>query len=160
MIRSLCILVAALSLSGCGLTLCHQDADCRFDEVCQVLAGAPIGQCVEDASIGCILPRPPDLCAQVTCAGNLGCDPEDGTCRATCGGFLGLTCAADEFCDFGNGYCGGDDSLGFCRARPTSCPPTSACIMADGCDGQQYCSECEARAAGTDVAQFSRYGTK
>jgi len=70
---------------------------------------------------------------------------------AVCGGLKGLPCAADEWCDYPNDDCGGDDDTGVCRPRPTSCPtppPVSTC----GCDGHAYASACDAEQAGVDVS--------
>jgi hypothetical protein len=69
-----------------------------------------------------------------------------------CGGIAGLLCAADEYCDYGDDRCGGDDGLGECKPRPLGCPdsfmPTCAC------DGQVYGNPCDANAAGQDVSNL------
>jgi hypothetical protein len=71
---------------------------------------------------------------------------------AICGGIAGLTCADDEYCDFAEDECGGDDSTGLCTPRPQGCPdnvdPTCAC------NGQIYSNSCEAYAAGQDVSNL------
>ncbi|MDQ3033083.1 MAG: hypothetical protein M3Y87_11745 [Myxococcota bacterium] len=77
------------------------------------------------------------------------CDEDAGAPR-TCGGFAGLTCAPDEFCDFFEPHsCGAADESGVCQSRPTICPPVihEAC----GCDGVTYTSACDAHSAGIDV---------
>lgn len=73
-----------------------------------------------------------------------------GTSR-TCGGFLGLVCSRSEYCDFPEGErCGFADGGGVCRPRPEVC--TDEFDPVCGCDGEAYGNECEAHAAGTDVA--------
>ncbi len=69
-------------------------------------------------------------------------DPEHN-----CGGIAGLECANDEWCDMAG--CGFDDSLGTCRKKPEGC--FTACPQVCGCDGQVYCSECDANQAGVGV---------
>ena len=69
----------------------------------------------------------------------------------SCGGIAGITCGADEYCDWGKipSTCGGDDSTGTCTKRPTICPPVDGIFC--GCDGKTYESPCAAGAAGTGV---------
>ncbi len=69
-----------------------------------------------------------------------------------CGGLAGIQCAEDQFCDYPNdSFCGGDDSQGICRARPTECPEPQADEAVCGCDFGTYGSECEANLVGMDV---------
>jgi hypothetical protein len=78
-----------------------------------------------------------------------------GTDPCTCGmlvcegcGLEGGACADGEWCDHEElGFCGGPGS---CQPRPTDCPPVDAPVC--GCDGVSYPNECEAHAAGTDIA--------
>lgn len=67
-----------------------------------------------------------------------------------CGGFGGLTCAADEFCNYFDNYCGGNDGSGVCEKRPMGCPKNLDPVCA--CDGMIYDNACAANAAGVDVA--------
>lgn len=113
----------------------------------------------------------PGPCGSTTCVSGeqccLGCTPEDGICvpadsmcpvfdcppSAVCGGLGGAPCGPGEICDYPDGsYCGGDDSTGVCIPQPTSCPEP-ACRPVCGCDGNTYCSACEAHVAGTDVQE-------
>jgi hypothetical protein len=73
-----------------------------------------------------------------------------GGSPAACGGFAGIQCAADEFCDFPDNSCGSADASGYCQKRPMACDAsyTPTC----GCDGQIYGSACTANGAGHDVA--------
>jgi hypothetical protein len=69
---------------------------------------------------------------------------------APCGGFAGAECEDDEYCDWTDDDCGGDDDQGICRPRPTDCqadqgPP--AC----SCSGDNFPSACEAAQQGFDV---------
>src|SRR5690242_19808129 len=84
----------------------------------------------------------PTPCGPTTCAvGRVCCNASCGICTApgegcidldcadagpapqVCGGFGGLPCAPTEYCDYPAGSaCGGDDSTGLCRPRPTACP--------------------------------------
>ena len=76
----------------------------------------------------------------------------DGVCeQATlCGGFLGQTCDADEYCEFPEGQmCDFADGSGICKPRPEACFGLFDPVC--GCDGQTYGNECEAKAAGTDI---------
>lgn len=70
--------------------------------------------------------------------------------NTVCGGKMGKPCQADEFCDFeGTVPCGQADGTGICTQRPDFCPKD--CPGVCGCDGQTYCNECLAHAAGMDV---------
>ncbi len=68
-----------------------------------------------------------------------------------CGGFAGLTCHANEFCDYTQAaQCGAGDQLGTCKALPQVCPHLVNPVC--GCDGRTYNNSCEANRAGTSVA--------
>ncbi|MEZ4460974.1 MAG: Kazal-type serine protease inhibitor domain-containing protein [bacterium] len=74
----------------------------------------------------------------------------DGVCvnpPAPCGGRMGLTCQADEFCFYSpDNQCGLADQFGECRPLPTACNDIDAPVC--GCDGQDYPNECAAALAG------------
>lgn len=79
------------------------------------------------------------------------------TVGQVCGGLGGdgisFTCAAGEFCDYPDDYCGAADGPGVCKLRPTSCPDgCTAESPVCACDGQTYCSTCEANKAGVDLS--------
>src|SRR5262245_61348643 len=69
---------------------------------------------------------------------------------ATCGGFAGTQCAADEYCDYPRKDCGIADGAGTCKPRPEVCPDISSPACA--CNGKIYASECDAAAAGFDLS--------
>ncbi|MCB9597876.1 MAG: Kazal domain-containing protein [Sandaracinaceae bacterium] len=78
------------------------------------------------------------------------CAPPPPT-RTSCGGFAGLTCAPDEWCDYDADVpaCGAADHLGTCRPRPEACIEIYAPVC--GCDGSSYANDCFAHAAGVDT---------
>lgn len=67
---------------------------------------------------------------------------------ASCGGFAGLPCSDEEYCDFTDPQCGVADGAGTCQARPTVCPEIYAPVQ--GSDGRVYSNACEAHAHGVD----------
>jgi hypothetical protein len=75
-----------------------------------------------------------------------------GGLGATCGGIAGLQCAADEYCDFPDDQCGGNDGSGVCTKRPAACPDIADPTC--GCDGQIYGNGCDAQAAGADASNL------
>jgi hypothetical protein len=130
------------------------------------------GRCPAPGASGVCNPKPsacPDIWAPVCgCDGKTYSNDSDahgagmtinytGECSSTppsgkmCGGITGATCDATEYCDWGTipNYCGGDDSTGICKKRPTTCVPADGIFC--GCDGKTYESPCAANAAGAGV---------
>lgn len=73
------------------------------------------------------------------------CEPE----RTSCGGFAGLACEDNSYCDYEADQCGGADGVGLCRPRPTACDDVLDPVC--GCDGRSYGNACLAAQAGFDV---------
>jgi Kazal-type serine protease inhibitor domain len=68
-----------------------------------------------------------------------------------CGGFAGLQCNDDQWCDYPEAVaCGIADHFGVCRPRPEVCIKIYQPVC--GCDGKTHGNACEAAAAGVDVA--------
>jgi Kazal-type serine protease inhibitor-like protein len=86
--------------------------------------------------------------AGVSVASDAECAPAQA---ATCGGLLGLSCGADEFCNFApEAICGAADQTGTCTPIPQAC--TREFNPVCGCDDRTYSNGCEANAAGVSVA--------
>src|SRR5262249_3439749 len=68
-----------------------------------------------------------------------------------CGGEAGDQCPPDQYCDFQEKFCGGNDTGGTCQPRPVGCDTTD-CPGVCACDGKLYCNLCAANAAGFDIA--------
>lgn len=80
-----------------------------------------------------------------------------GECGTACGGIAEIGCPIpEEFCDFNSpgtsSACGGDDSMGTCRMRPSGCVAEGAGVC--GCNGTNYASACDANQAGVSVANY------
>lgn len=71
---------------------------------------------------------------------------------SVCGGFSGMLCADDEYCDYPNDVCGAADGQGVCRPRPEGCDLNYAPVCA--CDGMVYGNDCGANGAGFDVSDL------
>ena len=105
----------------------HGVGNCWCDDLC-----VEYGDCCSDADTVCGIEVP---------------EPA-GT---PCGGFLGDTCDADEYCAYEAGqYCGAADASSTCEPRQEFCPAIYMPVC--GCDGQTYGNSCDAAVAGTGVS--------
>ena len=139
--------------------------NCWCDELCTA-----IGDCCDDYEAECTEPScdPSLMCGQaITCVdgqwypttcGPANCDAPMGPCEPEppepeyCGGFAGLSCAADQYCHYELGdHCGFADATGICQDKPGVCAEVYSPVC--GCDGKNYSNECDANAAGTSVKQ-------
>jgi hypothetical protein len=83
-------------------------------------------------------------------AGSGGNAGSAGSGAKLCGGFVGDTCAANEWCNFPDTLCGAADGTGLCELRPGDCDLD--CPGVCGCDGNSHCNACIASGRGVDVA--------
>ncbi len=67
-----------------------------------------------------------------------------------CGGPLDNVCAVGEFCQFPTGLCDSSSISGVCTETGGSC--ITVWIPVCGCDGNTYGNDCEAAAAGVNIA--------
>lgn len=74
-------------------------------------------------------------------APDAGTEPDAGA--RSCGGLLGVPCAAGEFCNYPiDAMCGAADQPGICTAIPELCPANFDPVC--GCDDKTYGNACEA----------------
>ena len=77
--------------------------------------------------------------------------------QGICGGSLGETCSAGEYCYFApEAQCGAADQTGTCEPKPEVCVEQYEPVC--GCDGQTYSSVCYAAMAGVSVARTGECG--
>jgi hypothetical protein len=71
-----------------------------------------------------------------------------------CGGFLGISCGAREFCEKPAGTCFLPDFGGRCVRVPTLCPKLFRPVC--GCNGRTYANDCERMVARVDKLHDGR----
>ena len=94
-----------------------------------------------------------DGCNTCTCMNGMwGCTTAACPGQRGCGGWLGNTCTASEYCAYEEGqHCGAADASAVCLPRPMGCDAVYDPVC--GCNGQTYGNACEAAMAGTGVLQ-------
>lgn len=135
------------SVDGCNTCKCSQGG-----WICTNLYCPPPPVCTDGTSTN-------DGCNTCTCMnGQWACTaracppppPVDAGVSVGCGGWLGDTCTATEYCAYEPGqYCGGADASSVCKPRPQACDTLYDPVC--GCDQKDYGNACEAAMAGTGV---------
>jgi predicted secreted protein len=75
----------------------------------------------------------------------------DGASAKKCGGLIGATCGAGQYCEFTAAQaCGMADQQGTCQTPGQFCPEVFSPVC--GCDGKDYGNSCFANVGGTSVA--------
>jgi hypothetical protein len=158
--RTALVLIAVFALSACGGRPLAAGADGAVEPTLQPDAGAtpfvPDARCISPAG----LCHSSQECADdQVCSGCFSdpCSPTNA-CLGTCAPLPKTACSANAECPTG-AYCEHDGlcvvtggKAGSCKKLPV-CPDTgAACFGVCGCDGNTYCSPCEAHAAGVSVA--------
>jgi hypothetical protein len=99
-----------------------------------------------------------DGCNQCFCSegGAVACT--ERACLAICGGLLGASCPAGQYCSFPpEAQCGAGDQTGVCAFQPEVC--TFQYDPVCGCDGTTYGNACSAASAGVSVVSDGECST-
>ena len=149
---------------------------CLKGELCDHSQSKTCGEADEPGLCKSLPVDPCPLCKVSTlcgCDGNLYCTSCDaelagtsaapsnsycGTVGKTCGGKIGIQCAAGEYCSFTKqALCGFADATGVCEKKQVKCDTSCDLIAHCGCDGQNYCNTCALSANGVSEAPDQSY---
>jgi hypothetical protein len=82
-----------------------------------------------------------------------------GTGGAFCGGFAGIQCSGDQYCNFDpSTKCGSGDQGGICADKPQICPDIEQPVC--GCDDKTYPNSCYAARAGVSILHDGECATQ
>lgn len=147
----LCAAVMAYARSPETGACCEYGSPCAAPESWEIFYTE--AECSQSCTEGETVPAP-DGCNTCTCLadGSLACTKKAcGGEPKGCGGWLGDTCAEDEYCAYEEGQlCGAADASATCQKRPGGCDFQYEPVC--GCDGNDYGNACAAASAGTGVS--------
>ena len=94
-------------------------------------------------------------CNSCSCSqGSWACTHHTCPAETPCGGFVGATCSAAEYCAYAPGQmCGAADAQATCKPRPDNCSIDGTPVC--GCDGHTYGNACQAAAHGTGLSSLA-----
>ena len=128
---------------GLGENVCSCPEDCPEPWACTASGDCDDGNpCTDDTCVNgvCVSAIGPEICYD---GKDNDCDGivDENDCEGIpCGGFIGLPCPDDMYCQYPEGQCNWADNLGMCVPVPEMCPALWAPVC--GCDGVTYANEC------------------
>jgi hypothetical protein len=136
---------------------CDDGEFCNYSEDAQCGAADATGVCGAIPSVCTLELNPVCGCNSRTYSNRCSAAAEgvsvasDGECAEEyCGGYAGIKCSEDEYCDLAAGQgCGVADASGRCRPRPSVCTREYEPVC--GCNDWTYDNACLAAAAGMTI---------